>query len=142
MFNARTAWLVGEGRPLDSLGVALDRHGCRVERIAADGIDAVLEKVRGGDLSLLPNLILLTHDAAAPAGAASLETLANRSPWRLVPLVVVSPTEDEDGCREAYAAGASSWAVIPDDDAGGQLAEAFARYWLETAMLPSPALPG
>lgn len=141
MFKARTAWLVGEGRALDLIADALTRHGCRIERIAADQIDSVLEKVRGGDLSLLPNLILLSREAAATGSPASLETLATRSPWRLVPLVVVSGVEDIDGCREAYAAGASSWAVVGESD-GEAIAEAFARYWLETAMLPSPLLPG
>ncbi len=140
MFKARTAWLVGESPALATIGDALARHGCRIERIAADQIDSVLEKVRSGDLSLLPNIIVLSREAAAPGAPASLSTLATRSPWRLVPLVVVSGVEDVDGCRDAYAAGASSWTVIsgPDD---GELAEAFARYWLETAMLPSPILP-
>lgn len=141
MFNARTAWLVGEGPQLDVLAVALGRHGCRIERIAAAEIDSVLEKVRGGDLTLLPNLILLTREVAAPGAAAALETLATRAPWRLVPLVVVAERHDPEGCRRAYSAGASSWTVIPESEAE-TMAEAFARYWLETAMLPSPILPG
>lgn len=140
MFNARTAWIVGEGVRADVLAKALEGHGCRVERIAADEVGTVLEKVRGGALALLPNLIILTREAAAPGAAASLDTLSTRAPWRLVPLVVLSDVEDDEGCRRAYAAGASSWTVLPEEG-GEALAESFARYWLETAMLPSPILP-
>jgi len=140
VFNARIAWLVGDGPQLELIDAALQRHGCRVERILATEIDAVLETIRRGALALLPNLIVLTREAAAPDGGAPLDTLASRSPWRLVPLVVISGVEDVAGCRRAYAAGASSWTVLPDEDAE-PLAESFARYWLETAMLPSPVLP-
>lgn len=140
MFNARTVWIVGEGPRVDTLVAALERHACKVERIAAAGVGTVLEKVRGGALALLPNLIVLTREAASPKGGTSLETLATRSPWRLVPLVVLSDIEDEEACRRAYAAGASSWTVMPEEGAD-EVAEAFARYWLETAMLPSPILP-
>lgn len=141
MFTAPTTWLVGEETRLAPLARALERHGGRVERIDAGEVSTVLEKVRAGALTLLPNLIVLSREVAEPGGGAPLDTLATRAPWRLVPLIIVSGEDDPDACRRAYAAGASSWTVLPEDG-GDEVAEAFARYWLETAMLPSPVLPG
>lgn len=134
MFTARTAWLLGDEPPMGLLAETLQSHGCRAERIASADIERLLDRVRHGALPLLPNLVLLGRDVAGHDGDAALKRLSTRAPWRLVPLVVVSAVEDAEACRAAYAAGASSWTVVPPD--APDVAEAFARYWLDTAMLP------
>lgn len=142
MYTARCAWLVGDGHALDTLGAALARHDCIVERIAPDAVDGWMSRVRAGDAAVLPNLILLTDDIAFRDDGAPLEALAARPPWRLLPVVVVTTADDPARCRAAYAAGASSWVVVDPADATDEIGEAFARYWLDTALLPEALLPG
>ncbi|MCB9543578.1 MAG: hypothetical protein H6703_14160 [Myxococcales bacterium] len=142
MYTARCAWLVGDGPALDTLGSALARHHCIVERIAPDAVDGWMSRVRAGDAAVVPNLIILTDAIAFKDGGAPLEVLAARPPWRLLPVVVVTTSDDPTHCRAAYAAGASSWVVVDPADATDEIGEAFARYWLDTALLPEAILPG
>lgn len=142
MYTARCAWLVGEGTALKTLGRALARHECIVERITPDAVDGWMTRMRAGDASVVPNLILLTDAVAFSDGGAPLEVLGSKPPWRLLPVVVVADADDPAHCRAAYAAGASSWVVVAADDTADEIGEAFARYWLDTALLPDAILPG
>lgn len=142
MYTARCAWLVGEGGALDTLAEALSRHDCVVERVSSDAVAPWMARVRAGDVVTVPNLIVLTDAVAFGGDTPPLEVLSARPPWRLLPVVVVSDHDDAAHCRDAYARGAASWVVIDDDDTTrDEIADAFARYWLDTALLPDAIAP-
>lgn len=136
MYTARCAWLVGEGVALDALGEALAGHACVVERVGSEAVASWMARVRAGDVVTVPNLIVLTDEIAFGGEASPLEVLSARPPWRLLPVVVVGEQDDATRCRAAYAGGAASWVVLRDDEGRAEIADAFARYWLDTALLP------
>lgn len=136
MYTARCAWLVGEGEALDAVGEALAGHACVVERVGTRAVAPWMARVRAGDVVTVPNLIVLTDEVAFGGETPPLEVLSARPPWRLLPVVVVCERDDAARCRAAYAGGAASWVVLEDSESRAEIAEAFARYWLDTALLP------
>lgn len=136
MYGAPRASLVGDGPCIDAVASALSSSDCIVDRVSADGVNDWLSRVRAGrHEDPLPNLIIIDDATALAHGGAPLDVLTSRAPWRLLPVVVLAEREEPAALRAAYTAGAAS-VVVFDDDERAEMARAFARYWIGTALLP------
>ncbi len=138
MPGVRTVWLLGSDRSLDVLCEALRGEGAEVDRLGPPQVQSWLEQVNAGQTpSSLPSLLVASASLAWAEDGRLLRTLAERQPWRFLPLVVVADAEDPTLCDRSYDLGAAGWVVIPVDDVDAhEASQTFARYWLRTTLLP------
>ncbi len=129
---AARVWLVGgPASPLlASLGVALESAGGLVVHRSDDPEEW---SPTPGEL---PSLIIVESEHAWRSDGAFLDALEAQSPWRSLPLVVASSSEHPERCEATYGRGAAGWVVLDQADEAG--AACFARYWLNTTLLPQP----
>jgi chemotaxis family two-component system response regulator Rcp1 len=86
-----------------------------------------------------PNLILLDLNMPGLTGRQVLERIRATPSVRSVPVVVLTTSRREDEVADLYAAGANTYIQKPQDfKRFVEVLHTIQRYWLETALLPSP----
>ncbi len=138
MSPTASVWVLGEAG-LDDLASALAVGGASVERLEPDAAQRWVAAVAAGEAppALLPNLLVAGVEFALDEDPSPLRTVKSSQPWGFLPFVVVAQGEDPVACGRAYDLGASSFVVLPEGrEARGEVADAFARFWLETTRLP------
>jgi hypothetical protein len=144
MPSGRIVWVVGAepGDPTRPLAAALQAAGGRARLLSDAEAAAWMADVDGSTepQQVLPSLIVVSARLALAEDAAFLERIGAHQPWSFLPLVVCSDADSDLGCDAAYRGGAASWVVIPSaEDAAEHAARIFARYWLDTTLLPDIA---
>jgi CheY-like chemotaxis protein len=100
--------------------------------VAKDGAEALDYLFRTGtyadrDLSNMPQVVLLDLKLPKIDGLEVLRRLRDDENTKLIPVVVLTSSADEQGLSEIYLSGASSYIRKPLDSE--QMAEAI-RYWM------------
>jgi chemotaxis family two-component system response regulator Rcp1 len=86
-----------------------------------------------------PNLILLDLNMPGLTGRQVLERIRATPALRSVPVLVLSTSRREEEVADLYAAGANTYIQKPQDfERFVDVLHTIQRYWLETALLPSP----
>lgn len=90
-----------------------------------------------------PELVLLDLGLPEKNGQQVLREIRADEDLELVPVVVLSATDDEETIASCYAEGANAYVVKPDDYA--QLLarlEVIVEFWMGTTATPPTSLPG
>lgn len=112
--------------------------------VARDGVEALdylfgTGTFAGRDTSVQPTLILLDLKLPRLGGHDVLERLRREKRTQLIPVVVLTSSDECDDIRGAYARGANSYIRKPVD--AGRFTAALAeigRYWLDLNTPPQP----
>ena len=144
MPSGRIVWVVGAEAddPTLPLAAALQAAGGRARLLSDAEAAAWMADVDGSTepRQVLPSLIIVSARLALAEDAAFLAHIGGHQPWSFLPLVVCAGADSDVGCDAAYRGGAASWVVIPDQpDEAERAARIFARYWLDTTLLPDIA---
>ena len=87
-----------------------------------------------------PDIILLDLNLPRKHGREVLAELKNEADLRQIPVVVLSTSTSPEDVRESYDLHANCYIPKPIDlDGLIELGKLIERYWLATAILPSPA---
>ena len=141
------AILLVEDNPADVLITqrALRDSGLSVELLVVrDGQETVDYLLRQGDHQATPgwrspDLILLDLNLPRLNGREVLERIRSSPELKAVPVIVLTTSRRQEDVQEVYAAGANTYIEKPQDF--GRFVEVLRtihRYWLDTALLPSP----
>jgi chemotaxis family two-component system response regulator Rcp1 len=141
--------LLVEDNPADVkiLQRALAQSGGGVELVVArDGSAALtyLQDSRSPDLPAErrpPDLVLLDFNLPGLTGYEVLQQLRSAPQLSLLPVIVLSTSSRPQDVTQAYAAGANAYVEKPQEfDRLVELLRQIQRFWLETALLPTPGL--
>jgi two-component system, response regulator len=77
-----------------------------------------------------PKLVLLNIDDPEFGGLDLLRRMKSDARTRIVPVVVLTSSRDEDALRNAYDAGANSYVVVSNNGTFDEQARLLALYWL------------
>lgn len=131
--------LIVEDNPHD---VELTRRALRKRNIAnpifvaEDGAEALdfiycRGQYSGRDLATLPKVILLDLKLPKINGLDVLKSIKSDERTRLIPVVVVTSSQEDPDIKTAYALGANSYVVKPVDfDAFVEAMSSLGLYWL------------
>ncbi len=113
--------------------------------IARDGDEALeFMKQLEGELptvALLPKLILLDLKIPKIAGLDVLRAIKENPVTRIIPVVVLTSSRDEEDMLKSYSLGANSYIQKPVSfDEFRKLVQQLGSYWLEANLLPSPTV--
>lgn len=135
----REIWIVGEdstalNERLFAAFVQESELPCTWRRDSnAEALVQALLEIRAG---ALPGLFILTSDLAFENDAYLLRKLAEMTPYKCIPRVIVTrqtlPAELSD---LAYELGASSVLQFPESDDENAI-QSFVQYWTRTSLLP------
>ena len=108
-------------------------------RVAHDGVEALrlLRRENGEANGRRPNLILLDLKLPGMQGLQLLKWIRTRRDLRLIPVVVLTGSEDDTDVKNAYDAGANSYlrkGATPHDF--DRVAKVLQQYWLEHNVPP------
>jgi CheY-like chemotaxis protein len=112
--------------------------------VVRDGQEAVDYLMHGGRHGRTegwrrPDLILLDLNLPGLSGRQVLERVRATPELRSVPVVVLTTSRREEEVAELYAAGANTYIQKPQEfDRFVEVLQTIQRYWLDTALLPSP----
>jgi CheY-like chemotaxis protein len=112
--------------------------------VARDGQEAVEYLLRQGTHAAdagwrVPDLILLDINLPRLTGLQVLERIRGTPAMRATPVVVLTTSRRQEDVQQMYAAGANTYIEKPQDfNRFVQVLQLIQRYWLETALLPSP----
>ena len=128
--------LLVEDNPDDEIVVrrAMERTAARAELVVVHTGTEALELVHGPKFAeVVPRLKLILLDQSLPAmsGPEVLQAIRNDRRTRMIPIVMVTSSEDEDALANAYESGANGYVRKPTDynDFMKALEKALA-YWL------------
>ena len=124
---------------------ALRDSGIPVELLVVrDGQEAVDYLLRQGEHAKRdgwrsPDLILLDLNLPRLNGRQVLERIRARPELKAVPVIVLTTSRRQEDVQQLYAAGANTYIEKPQDFARFvEVLQTIHRYWLDTALLPSP----
>jgi two-component system, chemotaxis family, response regulator Rcp1 len=112
--------------------------------VVRDGQEAVEYLLRQGEYVdnpdwRPPHLILLDLNLPRLTGIQVLERIRATPALRATPVVVLTTSRRHEDIEQVYAAGANTYIEKPQDfNRFVQVLQTIQRYWLETALLPSP----
>jgi CheY-like chemotaxis protein len=141
------AILLVEDNPADVIITqrALRDSGLSVELLVVrDGQEAVDYLLRQGEHAKSdgwrsPDLILLDLNLPRLNGRQVLERIRARPELKAVPVIVLTTSRRPEDVQQLYAAGANTYIEKPQDFARFvEVLQTIHRYWLDTALLPSP----
>ena len=141
------AILLVEDNPADVLITqrALRDSGLSVEllvvRDGQEAVDYLLRQGRhaGDEVWRSPDLILLDLNLPRLNGRQVLERIRARPELKAVPVIVLTTSRRQEDVQQLYAAGANTYIEKPQDfDRFVEVLQTILRYWLDTALLPSP----
>jgi CheY-like chemotaxis protein len=125
---------------------ALRDSGISVELfVVRDGQEAVEYLLRQGQYATdtswrSPALILLDLNLPRLTGREVLQRIRTRPELKAVPVVVLTTSRRQEDVQDLYAAGANTYIEKPQDFARFvELLRTIHHYWLDTALLPTPA---
>jgi CheY-like chemotaxis protein len=111
--------------------------------VARDGEEAMAYLLRSGPHAEDPtwrevDLVLLDLNLPRLSGRQVLEQIRATAALRSLPVVVLTTSHQPEEVAEVYAAGANTYIEKPNDfNRFVEVLRTVARYWLETALLPS-----
>jgi CheY-like chemotaxis protein len=118
------------------------RLGLPVDLEVAPSGEAALQRLRGSNLSGLPDVIVTDLNLPYMSGFEFLETVKSDPGLRRIPVLVVTSSTDEGDIAGAYDRQASGYFAKPiDTDAYANMLVAIESYWRNLMQLPSPSLP-
>jgi two-component system response regulator len=92
----------------------------------------------GRDLSAKPKVILLDMKLPRASGLEVLERIKSDARTRLIPVVMLTSSQEGSDITESYKLGVNSYAVKPVDfDRFLQVVEELGDYWLLVNQVPS-----
>jgi CheY-like chemotaxis protein len=106
-------------------------------RVVHDGDAAVrylgaLEEFGNRNQNPLPYVVVLDLNLPRRSGFEVLQWIRQQSPYKHLPVVVLTSSSRDVDMRNAYNAGANSYLVkSPDQDELNRMATALHNYWLE-----------
>lgn len=120
------------------------------EAFEANGIDVTLHVVEDGGVALdfyyrrgeyvdapRPDLVLLDLNLPQTGGEEVLETLCDEPTLRVIPVIVLSGSENQTDVVTAYENCANAYLVKPvDPDEFIDAIHSLERFWLSAARLP------
>jgi two-component system response regulator len=112
--------------------------------VVRDGQEAVDYLLRQGEHAhsdgwRSPDLILLDLNLPRLNGREVLERIRARPELKAVPVIVLTTSRRQEDVQQLYAAGANTYIEKPQDFARFvEVLQTIHRYWLDTALLPSP----
>lgn len=131
--------LVIEDSPEDFgiLERVLAEYGVNLPVVRVGDAQVAIEEIRGSDPSDLPCLIILDLNLPGMDGHEFLEALRGDETTRLIPVVVLTSSDNPDDVGRAYLRGANSYVRKPITyreyrASVGRLLD----FWLHTAELP------
>jgi two-component system, response regulator len=112
--------LLVEDNPDDEIMVrrAMERTAARAELIVVHTGTEALELVHGPDFAqIVPRLQLVFLDQSLPSlsGPEVLRAIRNDRRTRMIPIVMLTSSEDEDALAHAYESGANGYVRKPVD---------------------------
>lgn len=116
------------------LGQAFAQHDQGCAPVIAQDADTALAFLEAGAAQAspsLPRLVLLDLKLATGSGLALLRRLRAHPRLALLPVVILTSSDDEGDIRDCYAEGANGYVVKPDTFAQlVVMADDLRRYWL------------
>ncbi len=112
--------------------------------VVRDGQEAVEYLLRQGEHATSttwrdPDIILLDLNLPRLSGREVLERIRSTHVLRPVPVIVLTTSRRFEDVQEVYAAGANTYIEKPNDfNRFVEVLQTIQRYWLETALLPTP----
>jgi len=112
--------------------------------VVRDGQEAVDYLLRQGEHAdttgwRSPDLILLDLNLPRLNGRQVLERIRARPELKAVPVIVLTTSRRQEDVQQLYAAGANTYIEKPQEFARFvEVLRTIHRYWLDTALLPSP----
>lgn len=102
----------------------------------ADAIDFV--KQRGEyEETPAPDLVLLDLNLPEKDGCEVLKTIREEPPFRLLPVIMLTSSEDSEDIERCYEADANAYLTKPTDPSQFfSLVTAVKRFWFDKAQLP------
>ncbi|MBI1891997.1 MAG: response regulator [Burkholderiales bacterium] len=121
---------------------AFDKAGLDISLDVAQSGDEACAMLAHDDVARLPQLVLLDLQMVGKNGLAVLRELRARPLTKIVPVVLLSSSDEPEDIATAYSCGANSYLRKPVNfDAFVALVRDVHQYWLVHNRLP-PAPPG
>ena len=111
--------------------------------IANDGQRAIDHLLNAGERAGRPEaaspcLVLLDLNLPRRTGLEVLAWIRRDSPWKLLPVIVLTSSTSETDMKQAYGLGANSYIIKPSDGTKlRELAQLLKQYWLGWNQNPS-----
>ena len=139
--------LLVEDNPDDEIMVrrAMERTAARAELIVVHTGTEALELVHGPDFAqIVPRLLLVFLDQSLPrlSGPEVIKDIRNDRRTRMIPLVMLTSSEDVEALADAYESGANGYVRKPVDFAEFlEAVKVLGFYWLMLNEIPPPGAP-
>jgi CheY-like chemotaxis protein len=121
-------------RAFETRGLPGELHTVRTGN---EALDWLYERGRFADRSR-PDLVLLDLNLPATSGQDVLDELRSDARLKRIPVIVLTSSASDTDLIEAYTARANACLRKPvDPEEFADLVQAFAEFWVSTAVLPS-----